>query len=243
MIPSSADDAQTAGLNRIAALALVLANVVIVALTLREQWGFLQILYVIWFEALVIGAYNVLKMFVVFAWGNPFGSWIGFANRASAAFCGLAAIVFFVVKFSGFALGMGFFLLVLPAWLTQSESGQRLGDSGQFELITQALKAVASGLPVILLALVASHGVSFVVNFLGRREYQRTNIVVLVFWPYARMALVMVVMVIAGLVAAVAPILGRTTMFAVTVVLLKVLADLASHAFEHSAKRAAAPVV
>src|SRR5262245_32682575 len=244
-IPPRQANSNPPGLNRIAAIALILANLVIVAWTLKDQWGFLQILYLFWFEAIVIGAYNLLKMFVVFVWGNPFGSWlgrwVGFESPLAAVFYGLMAMIFFVVKFGGFTLAMGFALLILPAWLQQPETGQQAGNSDQLVLVAKAFKAASRGLPVSLAALVVSHGISFVVNFLRRREYERASILVLVFWPYARMALVLAVLVVAGLAAGISPPLGRTTIFAVMVVLLKLLADLASHAFEHTRKPTVPP--
>jgi hypothetical protein len=180
----------------------------------------------------------------VFLLGNPFGErlgrWIGFENRIAAGFYGLIATGFFVVKFAGFAVTLGFALLILPVWLSQLETGQLTENSGQWVLMAQAFKAVAGGLPFVVVALVVSHGISFVVNFIGRREYDRTNILLLVFWPYARMALIVAVMIIAGVAAALTPV-GRTTLFAVTVVSLKLLADLASHAFEHVGKPTVPP--
>ena len=81
------------------------------------------------------------------------------------------------------------------------------------------------------------------VNFLYREEYKRTNIGVLLFWPYARMALVVAVMVLAGVTAAMTPQAARTSVFAVAVVGLKLAADLATHAFEHSRKPASPPPI
>jgi hypothetical protein len=220
--------------NKIAAVALILANLVIAGLALKEDWGFLQILYLFWFEAIIIGAFNVLKMFVVVVKGNPFGSWIGFENAFAAVFFALATVIFFVIKFGGFALTMGFVLLVLPVGLHELETGQAAENSTQFRIIIKAIKGVGSGLPWILATLVVSHGISFVMNFVGRREYERTNVIVLAFWPYARMALMLGVLVVAVVAAALLPGLAPTTTFAVTVVLLKLLADFISHRFEHS---------
>ncbi len=225
--------------NRIPALALLAANLVLVALALKDQWGFLQVLYVCWCEAMIVGAYNLLKMIVVILFGSPFGGTfrnISFENRMALGFVSLLGIGFFIVKFAGFALATGFLLMLLPSWLGQLETGHPR-HSFTFDGFEQATE----GLPIILLGLVISHGVSFIFNFLGRREYQRTNIVVLLFWPYARMALVIVVLSIAGVIAALAPPLGRTTVFALGVVCLKIAADLASHAIEHARKPARPP--
>jgi len=81
--------------------------------------------------------------------------------------------------------------------------------------------------------MIVSHGVSFVRNFLLRREYLHQNVLGVIVWPYARMFLVCVVLA-AGLVAvAVAPGLAEATTFTVVIILVKLAADVATHLFEH----------
>jgi hypothetical protein len=92
---------------------------------------------------------------------------------------------------------------------------------------------VGPGLIAATGALCLSHGVSLVRNFLMGREYERLNIVGLVFLPYARMSLVGVMLVLGIGVATGVPGLGRETAFALVMMLLKLVADVASHRFEH----------
>ncbi len=231
--------------RRIAATALLLANLVIIVLALKDQWGFLQVLYVCWFEAIIIGAYNLLKMLVVILFGHPFGERfthrVSFENRMAVGFWGFIALGFFIAKFAGLALATGFLLLMLPVKLQALQAGHHVAGNDSLTVMSDSFQGVTAGLPTILLSLVISHGVSFVVNFLGRREYQRTLIFVLLFWPYARMALVFGVLILAGVAAALAPPFSRTSVFAVAVVCLKIVADLATHRFEHSRQPAVPP--
>lgn len=116
--------------------------------------------------------------------------------------------------------------LLLPAML-------RLDGEGGGANIHRALVAAGPGLLAATGALCLSHGVSLVRNFLVGREYERLNIVGLVFWPYARMSLVGGVLLLGIAIARLVPALGRETAFAVVMVLLKLLADAASHTLEH----------
>jgi hypothetical protein len=108
-----------------------------------------------------------------------------------------------------------------------------LQAEGEATNIPRALRAAGPGLLLATGALCLSHGVSLVRNFLMGREYDRLNIVGLVFLPYARMSLVAMVLLLGVGVAGVIPGLGRETAFALAMVLLKLLADLASHRLEH----------
>ena len=127
--------------------------------------------------------------------------------------------------------GAGFF--ALPAML-------RL-DGGAGTSIFRALSAAGPGLLLAIGALCLSHGVSFVRNFLAGREYHRLSIASLVFWPYARMALVGMVLLAGIAAASLMPALAPETAFAVVMVLLKLLADVVSHTLEHRGLTGDAP--
>ena len=67
----------------------------------------------------------------------------------------------------------------------------------------------------------------------GSWEYERTTLVGLAFWPYARMSLVGGVLLLGLAAAGLLPGLGRGTGFALVMVLLKLGADVLSHSLEH----------
>ncbi|HVL17574.1 MAG TPA: DUF6498-containing protein, partial [Gemmatimonadales bacterium] len=106
------------------------------------------------------------------------------------------------------------------------------GESGGVA-VHRALLAAGPGVATAVAALVLSHGISFVRNFLLSREYDRVGVVELVLLPYARMGLVLFVLLAGVAAAGVWPGLGRETGFALIMVLLKLLADAASHLVEH----------
>ena len=218
-------------MSRTSLLTLVVANLLVAVQTLRHEWGYYETLLIYWTEVLILGAYTVLRLMVVGVFGaEPLGTWLAQwvdpGSRFNRFIYTVLGAGFFVAKFGAFAFTIGLFVLLLPAML-------RVEGEGGGSSIHRALMAAGPGLLLATGVLCLSHGVSFVRNFLLGREYDRLNIVSLVFLPYARMSLVAVVLLLGIAVAGVIPGLGRETAFAVGLVLLKLLADAASHTMEH----------
>lgn len=217
-------------MSRAGLVALVAANLFVALQTLQHEWGYYETLLIYWTEVVVLGGYNVVRMMVVGVFGaRPLGSWaaqwVDLGSRLNRFVFTVIGVGFFVVKFGGFALGVGLFVLLLPAML-------RLDGEGGVS-IHRALVAAGPGLLTATVALCLSHGVSLVRNFLLGREYDRVSIVTLAFMPYARMSLVGVVLLLGIAIARKVPVLGQETAFAVVMVLLKLLADAVSHTLEH----------
>lgn len=218
-------------MSRTGLAALILANLFVALQTLRHEWGCYETILIYWAEVVILGWFNVLRLLVVGVFGaEPLGSWVArwvdLGSRLNRLTYTAIGVGFFVVKFGGFALVIGVFVVLLPALLTPD--GAASGGT-----IHQALRAAGPGLLTAAGALCLSHGVSFVRNFLLGREYQRLNLVSLAFWPYARMSLVGGVLLLGIAVARLLPGLGGQTMFAVVIVLLKLGADAVTHSVEH----------
>jgi len=218
--------------NQIGLVALVLANLFVALQTVRHEWGYYETLLIFWTEVAVLGGYNVLRMLVVGVFGaEPLGSWaarwVDLGTRLNRLLFTLFGIIFFIFKFGGFALGIGLFVLLLPAML--APAGQAGGIS-----IHRALHAAGPGLLTASAMLCLSHGISFMKNFLLDREYDRVSIGSLMFWPYARMSLVGGVLLAGIVISRMVPGLDSATSFAVVMVLLKLLADALSHRLERA---------
>jgi hypothetical protein len=225
-------------MSRTGLVALVVANLFVVLQTVRHDWGYYETLLIFWTEVVILGAYNVLRMMVVGVFGaRPLGSWaaqrVDLGGRLDRFIFTVIGVGFFLIKFAGFALTVGLFVLLLPAMLGADGEGGRN--------IHRALASARPGLLTATGALCLSHGVSFVRNFLLGREYDWVSIVSLVFWPYARMSLVCAVLVAGIAIARLLPALGQETGFAGMMVLLKLLADAATHTLEHSRYLADSP--
>ena len=87
---------------------------------------------------------------------------------------------FFTIHYGGFALGHYVFL--------QAFFGPESGTGGELSAMFSAS----------FLALLASHGISHVVNFLGQREYQHTTTRDLMSAPYARVVVLHLTVLFGG---------------------------------------------
>jgi Family of unknown function (DUF6498) len=217
--------------SRSALVALVIANAFVAFQTFRHEWGYYEVMLIYWLEVVILGFYNVLRMLVVGVVGAaPLGAWAArwvdlgsTLNRLGLTAIGVG---FFLVKFGTFAFTIGLFVLLLPAFLAVEGDGSGAG-------FHRALMAAGPGLLLAGGVLGLSHGVSFVRNFLAGREYDRIDVVSLAFWPYLRMFLFAVTLLVGLAIAGVLPGVGRHAAFAGVMVLLKLGVDAMSHVFEH----------
>ncbi len=191
---------------------LVVANLLPLAGVLFFGWSVFEVLVLFWAENVVIGAYDVLRMLVVLA-----------LRREGAM---VALIPFFIVHYGLFCAGHAIFLVAGFA------PGLATGDLSR--TLPAALTAGSFVIP--LLALVASHGISFLANFLWGGEWRRVDGKALMGAPYPRIV-VMHVTIIVGTMLVVAA--GSPVAAVAFLVALKIGVDLAAHLREH--RRLAAP--
>lgn len=217
-------------MKRLALVSLVGANLLVALQVVRHDWGYYETILIFWCEALIIGAYNVLRLLLVGFFGDrPLGETVSRYVEFSPGFRVLATVVgtgFFAFKFGTFALGVGLLVVALPAFSAPEGSGGGRVFAG--------LQAAGPGVAAAVAALVLSHGVSFVRNFMIGREYRRVTLVELIFLPYLRMGLVAIVLTLGLVAVRFLPGLGSATPFAVVMVLGKLAADWVSHTVEHA---------
>jgi len=84
------------------------------------------------------------------------------------------------------------------------------------------------------LALFVSHGISFVLNFLARHEYQRTTVSRLMAAPYGRIVMMQFTLIFGGWVVM---WLKNPLPALVLLIVLKVAADLRAHYGERGARK------
>lgn len=154
-------------------------------------WGAVPLVALYWLENLVIGGFNILRMLAT--------GLVGPARMAGALFMS----GFFTVHYGMFCFVHGVFLRSFDA-----NSGSSVMET-PVALVNWALSSGQS-LPVFVLAIIAVNGAYYVVDFLGKGQYQRENVGKLLFEPYGRiMTLHIAILLGGGLAVAMGePLLG-----------------------------------
>lgn len=201
-------------------LILVLANLLPVIGVLHLGWDVGSVVVLYWAENLIVGGYTVLKLLI--------------AGRLRALF----PTVFFCVHYGGFCAIHGLFVLKLTGFAGLPEPAATswpfpLQLAEQFiALARQILATAPPDFTRACLALLISHGASFLLLFVGQQEYRNQSANKLMAAPYKRV-LVLHVAVIAGgfLVQQQGSPLGLL----LVLVALKIALDVGLHLKSHAA--------
>lgn len=206
-------------------LALLGANVVPLAGVLFLDWSAFYIVLLYWAENLAVGFFNILKM--AFAKVNHPIEHLG----------KLFLIPFFMVHYGGFTAIHGFFILAIFKQADSDPINPQHAWPCFFIFLQMLINVIKHVMLIIppavrlgVLSLFASHGVSFVYNYLIKGEYARTNPGQLMGQPYARV-FVMHITIIAGGFFAMA--LGSPAALLLILIVLKTAIDVKFHLREH----------
>jgi hypothetical protein len=194
------------------AVVLILANLIPVYGVAFLGWEVFPIILLFWFENVVIGFYNALKM--AFARPADVGRWIG----------KVFMIPFFSFHYGMFCFVHGIFVVVL--------FGRGATESLDNPGVAMFVGALAgAGVTWAAVALFLSHGFSFAWNYVGKGEYRRATLENLMKQPYARVVVLHVVIIASGFLVMA---LGVPAIGLVLLVLLKIGVDLTAHLKERS---------
>ncbi len=213
----------------LSAVTLVAANLVPLVAIFLLGWDTGVIVFLYWAENVIVGTLSILKIALL----------KGDSSRAHAS--KLLAIPFFCFHYGMFCAGHGFFL---GSFFDFPQGIERLlpefsGIGSIFLPIlagSLARGVAAASLGVIgwtILALLASHAVSFLWNFVWHGEYQSFSVGQSMIQPYLRMAALHVVIIVGGILIS---LTGSPVFLLVVLVVAKIGLDLFFHAREHAGK-------
>jgi len=198
---------------------LVLANLSPIYGVVALGWKVFPIILLFWLENFIVGALNVAKMLL--ATPGDGRMWI------AKAFL----IPFFCVHYGLFTFVHGIFVIGLFGGLFHE--GAPFPDSGIVgELITRY------GLLWPVIGLSMSHLISFLLNYIGQREYLTANPASLMQQPYGRVVVLHITILGGGFLVMLlqSPIIGLLLLVG-----LKIGLDVRSHIREHSVGTPALP--
>ena len=171
-------------------------------------WDIFEIVILYVLETMIIGLFNILKMFIVKDGGKPF------------------LIPFFFIHYNGFILIQSVFVLMLL--------GGEIDDTG---LLTEGtindlyLTFTNRDFIIAILLIIFSHGVSFFRNFIKKRAFENLKLGKLMFAPYKRI-FVQQFMVIGG--AMIVMLFQAPMGFLIIFIMLKTVLDLRAHSKSHT---------
>ena len=215
-LPEKGQPVETDTEKPVSAWVLIAANLVPVAGVLAWNWSVFALIALFWMENVIVGVFFALRMLL--------------ADPREPA---LWAAKLFLVPFFCFHYGMftaihGVFVFAL--------FGGKAYDPHGLEVLEPAMRAARDlGLWLPLAALLASHGFSFLWNYLWRGEFRRGKITELMARPYGRV----VVLHLAILLGGIGTLALGSPLWALLVLLaLKIGLDLKAHLKEHSKAQA-----
>jgi len=196
---------------RLSSLLLVAANVVPLVGVLAWGWSAFDVVLLYWFENVIVGFYNALRI-------------LSFSPRENAGAAWLSKLFFtpfFCVHYGGFCLVHGVFVVSL---FGEGSVG------GPGDMIGVGFHEAGGSLAPALLALFLSHGVSFFVNYIGGGEFRVGEIGEKMMAPYGRIV-VLHLAVLFGAFATQA--LGNPMPILVLLVIGKIALDVHFHLRSH----------
>lgn len=202
--------------------ALILANLVPFIGVVFYNWTVESVLLTYWCESGIIGFFVLLKMLV---------SGIGRVKEWGIAALPITVVcmAFFFVHYSGFMIAHVAFLLSMING--EDVATKILEHFPRINLEVLYAGLIAGGASVLtVFALFVSHGISFAVNFIGKKEYEHTVPMILLFSPYKRIVL-MHIIVILGAVLMLA--YGLPMYLLGIFILAKTIVDIRAHQNEH----------
>ncbi len=205
----------------VSSAALIAANLVPVGYVLFQGWGVYYVLVLFWLENVAIGVFNVLRMMVC-ANGLPFEKptreLVKDEKDVPKVHLIQKCIVipFFALHYGIFTFVHGKFVIVMGGDLLASHTGQ-------------AVELEYADLTTPILALIGSHIVSFVANYIFNGEYRRTNLAVLMVRPYGRVVALHVTIILG---AALVVLTGQHVVALVILLGFKISMDLDAHVRE-----------
>jgi len=199
-------------------VALVVGNLLPIAGVLLWDWDVRSILTLYWSENLILGGFMLLKMFHI--------------GRLRA----LGNMLFFLVHYGAFCGAHGLFISEFFAPANPQELGSVYPQLGPFSAFVEPVATIFAEAGNLwwwaFIALTASHLVSFLLNWLGQREYRLETMGTLMSAPYRRIMILHISVLLGGVAVAE---LGSPVYLVIVLVLVKIFVDTVMHQREHRA--------
>jgi len=198
-------------MKNISVITLILVNLVPLFGVLFFDWSLFMIMFLFWFENIVIGFVNVPKIIKAdgeYSQGDKKFN-IKINNKIINTTSKYALAGFFMLHYGIFTFVHGIFIFVL--FYEKLDSYQ--------------------GIALAVLLLFVSHGVSYYTNYIGKEEYKKLSSIQVMTQPYKRIVIMHLTIILGGVLSM---SLGAPTYAVAVLVGLKIFVDIIAHKKEHN---------
>jgi hypothetical protein len=206
--------------NNPSSIWLILFNLIPIIGVVFLNWSILQMVVSYWTESLVLGAFNIMKMFKcegsIAPSINPSFGGKPSPLTANPSTARIFYTVFFMFHYGGFCMGHLIFILVF------------FGGSMVPEGVNKSLDWT---IIISVISFIIIHAISYKKNYIGKLEYKVANPKQLLFAPYGRIVLTHVFIMATGFIVMMAA--GQNELVfklvGVLLVLMKIFIDTNVH--------------
>ncbi|MFA6427316.1 MAG: DUF6498-containing protein [Candidatus Magasanikbacteria bacterium] len=184
-------------------ISLIISNLLPLAGVLFFRWDIATILFMYWFENIVIGICNCIKM--AKAQGKTMTTVEGVSKPDPDK---RFFIAFFLFHYGFFTLGHGIFVFTFFG----------IPDAGVLFIFLS------------IISLFVSHGVSYIRNFINKGEYKKVSPKLLFIQPYKRIVIIHLTILLGG---GITTITGNSLTALIILIGLKISLDIFFHKLEH----------
>jgi hypothetical protein len=220
--PITEDNARLIGKVGIGALALFVANATLLLLYLVYDLTLFQLVIVFWLECFWVGFFSALKIIAASLLGDPYGNRYVDVSPGAGLVISLLTIGFVSAEFLGLFAIVGIAIAFAAEAVTDTSMDNMVFDSIGLMFGSAALFFVG-------------HGISFIANFIGMREYKTAKVGALLALPFRRCLALLGAIIIAFAITLLVPDFSNTTSFAILLLALKVFWDFRLHLSERRA--------
>jgi hypothetical protein len=224
---------------------LIAANLIPVAGVMLWGWSVFEIVALYWFENVVIGAVNILKLATVsgdLSESNESHDPPGmpdYLRQPVAPGIARHGIKLFLIPFFTFHYGMFCFVHGVFVFALLGGKGGGFMDSGPFTGMGGMLARVTdSGGKWFVIAIIASHLISFGWNFIGKGESRRTTASEVMKAPYGRIVVLHIAILFGAFVITA---LGSPVFLLLLLIVGKILLDAKLHLRNHRKHQESSP--
>lgn len=191
------------------ARALTIANLIPLFGVVFFRWSLFGIMFLYWFENIVIGIFNLLKMRRAEMVADPsaLSKNETYTDEQLSAFR-LVFMIFFFCHYGLFTVVHGTFVFII------------FGPS-DLNLLSFAMG---------IIPLLISHAISYRTNFIGHEEYRKIPVATLFVSPYARITALHLSMLAGGFMV---QTLGTPILALAILIIFKITMDISAHRNEH----------